>query len=475
MGTTAEKLIFLGETKSLIRDSIIAKGVDVPVETTFRDYATKVDEITQGGAPVYARPGDWLDIDSLVVDNDHKFVGLFAIYEDSNFISVFASQDYTVDWGDGVVENFNDGTQCYHEYDYADFAGTESTRGYRQAIVTITPNGGPFTNIDVHRKHNQANLSNAVIPWLDIKMSGSDINNATIGETTYSVGLLEQFDFIGTNNFSSTDMVDFFYGCSSFQNLKSLDTSNCSSLQNMFEDCVSLRTLRELDLTSCDTLTNLFNGCVSLTHPPSLATSGVSKMTGMFSNCSSLQVAPMMDTSSVTRMNLMFNGCSALETVPLYNTPLVDAMNSMFFECDSLKTVPLFDTTSVTTMQQMFYFNFVLQSVPLFDTTSLTRIDGMFFNCHALSTVELMDVTNVTNMANAFFSCKSLYKGALIGTSLTFNYSGSKLSQSALVDIFNGLATVVGQTINITNNWGAPLLTAPERAIATDKGWTITG
>lgn len=45
MGTIADKLTYLGQTKADIRDAIIAKNVAVPVETTFRDYATKISEI----------------------------------------------------------------------------------------------------------------------------------------------------------------------------------------------------------------------------------------------------------------------------------------------------------------------------------------------------------------------------------------------------------------------------------------------
>jgi hypothetical protein len=50
-----------------------------------------------------------------------------------------------------------------------------------------------------------------------------------------------------------------------------------------------------------------------------------------------------------------------------------------------------------------------------------------------------------------------------------------RLGQAELVEIFTNLATVVGQTITISGNWGASLLTAPERAICTDKGWTLVG
>jgi len=49
------------------------------------------------------------------------------------------------------------------------------------------------------------------------------------------------------------------------------------------------------------------------------------------------------------------------------------------------------------------------------------------------------------------------------------------LGQAALVQVFNDLPTITAKTINITGASGAAALTAPERAIATGKGWTITG
>lgn len=48
MSTTAEKLAYLSETKAQIRDAIIAKGVDVPESTVFRDYVGKIEEISTG-------------------------------------------------------------------------------------------------------------------------------------------------------------------------------------------------------------------------------------------------------------------------------------------------------------------------------------------------------------------------------------------------------------------------------------------
>ena len=49
------------------------------------------------------------------------------------------------------------------------------------------------------------------------------------------------------------------------------------------------------------------------------------------------------------------------------------------------------------------------------------------------------------------------------------------LTQVQLVKIFNGLPTVTGtQTLNITGATGQAALTAGEKLIATNKGWTLS-
>lgn len=52
MGTTAEKLAYLADTKTAIKDAIVAKGVDMPEGTTFREYADKIATIPSGNRKV---------------------------------------------------------------------------------------------------------------------------------------------------------------------------------------------------------------------------------------------------------------------------------------------------------------------------------------------------------------------------------------------------------------------------------------
>ena len=49
MGTIAEKLNYLNTTKTNIKNAIIEKGVEVSDSDTFRDYATKIADISSGG------------------------------------------------------------------------------------------------------------------------------------------------------------------------------------------------------------------------------------------------------------------------------------------------------------------------------------------------------------------------------------------------------------------------------------------
>lgn len=63
MGTTAEKLAYLADTKTAIKDAIVAKGVEVPDGTTFRGYAGLISGISTGLsdedlAKATATPGD---------------------------------------------------------------------------------------------------------------------------------------------------------------------------------------------------------------------------------------------------------------------------------------------------------------------------------------------------------------------------------------------------------------------------------
>lgn len=499
----------------------------------------------------YVRPIDWLTLPS-VTAGQQKFVGLHAIYNhDSNFCALNCASNYTVDWGDGVVENFAANVTAYHLFSYANHSGTESALGYRQSIVTITPQATfNLTSLDLNVKHNQSGLGIYSSGWLDIKMAGSLISNLIIGNDTLYVypRNLQQFDFTGTNVITS--MYHKFYGCYSLRNVVNLYTGSATNVVNMFSACFSLQTIPLIDTsavtnmsymfascfllqsipllstTSANNMTGMFTGCYSLQTIPLLATSMVTNMSSMFSGCSSLVSIPLLNTEKVTNMSYMFqeckslgtipllntekvntmvsmfNACSSLQTIPLLNTVLVTTMLNMFYQCFSFRSIPLINTSAVTTMQNMFSSCIPLKTIPLLNTASVTLMSGMFSGCSSLDSVPPLNTTAVTDMTNMFSSCNSLQaipalnanlvtasgklntifqsnntasKIAMTNIKITFSIASMRLSSTAIIEVFNNLATTTGQTITITGNWGVSALTAADRLIATNKGWTIVG
>lgn len=180
------------------------------------------------------------------------------------------------------------------------------------------------------------------------------------------------------------------------------------------------------------------------------------------------------DTENVTRMDSMFYNCNNLTTIPQLNTGKVTKMNSMFYNCSKLPTIPLLNTSNVTTMSSIFFGCNDLITISQLDTGKVTNMSGAFYNCNDLQTVPALDCTNVTNMNSIFAGCSSLKSILMTNIGVNLDISASTLFERAdLVTILNNLKTV---TTTKTLKMGATnlaKLTDEDKAIATNKGWTL--
>ena len=424
MTTIAEKLTLLNSTKTAIAQAIEDKGVTVG-NIPFADYPGKIAEISGGGGGGWVRPADWLPLPE-VLPTEQKVVGLYSVDDDdSNFIAILAQGAYTVDWGDGIIENFASNVMAEHQYDFASLpAETLSSRGYKQVVVTVTPQAGQnLTLLNMNQRPTGFGNQIRTLQWLDVTISVPNAASLTVGGTT-------------------------------------------SARLSVMEQCTVVT------IGSVTNMGSMFSGCLSLQSVPLFNTASVTNMNSMFSGCTSLQSVPLFNTASVTSMFGMFSGCTSLQSVPLFNTSSVNSMFGMFGSCSSLQSVPLFNTASVTNMGNMFSGCSSLQSVPLFNTASVTNMSSMLNSCSSLQSVPLFNTASVTNMSSMFNSCLALGRSQITGAGITHSYSACNLSASALNEVFTNLATVTGQTITITNNPGAATC---DRTIATAKGWTVVG
>ena len=445
----------------------------------------------------WVRNPQWLTLPT-VLSSEQKMVGLHAIFPSSNFFALVAAGDYTVNWGDGVTENFTANTVAYHEYDYtnAAFNGTLTDAGYKQAIVTVTPQAGQnLTYLNLNQRHNQANLQAYTSGFLDISVSSPNLTDlrvcvSTPSSTTGTINfnLLEQFSLI---NSDCKQLNNFFNAARSLQSIPNFVTSaNAPVTASVtFTDAGDLVTLASHGFRNGDsvlfttitsttgvvvnttyyiinattntfqisttyggaavnlvndgtgtvvygtTMFNMFSSCSALTTTSLFNTTAVISMQNMFVQCNALKTIPLLNTAAVINMATMFAACRSLTTIPLLNTAAVTDMTNMFQNCSSLTTIPLLNTAAVIIMDTMFASCSSLTTIPLLNTAAVTSMGSMFTGCTALKTIPLLNTASVTNMSSMFNGCNALKTIPLLNTAAVTIIAGMFVQCRSLTTI----------------------------------------
>ena len=200
---------------------------------------------------------------------------------------------------------------------------------------------------------------------------------------------------------------------------------------------------------------------------------------------------PMVDTSNVTDMFDMFYNCTSLHTIPLLDTSNVTDMNSMFLDCTSLHTIPLLDTSNVTNMHNMFYNCHSLTTIPQLDTSNVTNVGGMFAGCTSLQSLPLLDFSKVWIMGLFFNNgesgkittltdlggFKNLGNDQILSINSGFLSYAPNLTHESLMNVINNLYDRKSAGYSNANiDFGSTnlaKLSDEEKAIATNKGWTL--
>ena len=450
-----------------------------------------------GAKQQWVRPSDWLPMPA-VGSQEQKFVGLASVSNDSNnYFTVTIDVPFTVDWGDGTVTNYSGGTIAEHLYTFSSLpASTLTTDGCRQVFVTAYPQvGNTYTNVTTSNFPPSYPIAIAYQPkWLSTVYNGPSLIGVTnsgdsktlqevyIGNTiATNIGFINQFSIkkvtIVKANMTSANQM--FLNCNSLVEVNIGYLGLFLSCSQMFSGCSSLVNIPLFDTSSATTANTMFSGCVSIQTIPAFNFSNITSTSSMFSGCDSLMLVPALDLSKVTTTINMFLNCLSLVSVgALTTTTLLTSCVTMFSGCFSLKDVSIFTTSFVTSMSGMFSNCRALVVCPNFVTTSLTNASAMFNGCQSLIQVPAFNLSAIssTGNINLFVGNNVISSSKVTGLRFGHSYTTMPLGRTELVEIFNNLGTASGaQTIVITNCLGAAALTAPERAIATGKGWTITG
>jgi len=491
--TISDNLILLNSTKQDIKAAIEAKGVDM-TDVPFTDYDTKIGEITTGATgPVitydeWTRPSDWLTVPELTPTSEKVYI-LFAVNNvPQNRIRFrMAIADMIVDWGDGVVETIPSGNFAEHNYDYnsVQLNGTLTSRGYKQAIITITPvttfaNGtelqlnftptgyrtGTCVNVlEIHYAIANGSISLPksspaagfyMCERINIKAWNPSVlttmfayNYALVIDIpfqrtsgAYSGNALRMFEYtymIKAPLFDTSQItsMNYMFNNSEVQYVPEYNYSSCTNIAFMFSTATKLNYIGDMNIPNVTTMDSLFYYCESLINAPKLSniSSSVTNLDSMFGWNASLVYIPdgvNNNFSGVTNINTMFNSCYALKELPNWNFPSVTTMTtSAFTNCWSIKTIPngYFSNASMTiAAPSLFSSCRSLTELPstFANKTVITTMASMFNDCQSLRYIPPLNIsanqlTGTAEYANVFRQCFSLVE---IGTQDLTNNTG---------------------------------------------------
>ena len=382
-------------------------------------------------------------------------------------ITVPARGTYTIDWGDGTVEENVRGSQS-HRYDSAgthtvrisdDITGFQlSDRAGAHRLVSIDQwgtaqwksmheafEGASNMEYNAADAPDLSRVTDASYMFHDASSFNGDLSSWDVSSVTNMYSM-----FSGARSFngnlstwdvsSVTSMQDMFYYATSFnqpldswdvssvvhmgrtfsnapsfnQPLSSWNVSSATNMRGMFSTSPSFnQPLNAWDVSSATNMRAMFYGTTSFNQPlDSWDVSSATDMVNMFKNARSFnQPLDSWDVSSVIHMHDMFRGATSFnQDISSWNVSSATDMSRMFWGATSFnQPLDSWDVSSVTSMLWMFSgatsFNQPLDS---WDVSSVTNMIGVFSSATSFNQpLDSWDVSSVTDMGDMFYNATS--------------------------------------------------------------------
>ncbi len=357
--------------------------------------------------------------------------------------------DFTIDWGDGTVEN-NQTTGVSHTYTTA---GTYT--------ISISGTFPAFLIRFITGKMIASKLQ-TIEAWGDIVWES----------TRYMFGECVNMTYNATDapNLSKVeDMSSMFNYCSKLNgDLSSWDVSNVTDMSEMFSNATSFNEdISTWDVSNVKDMSGMFLDATSFNGDlSSWDVSKVTNMNGMFFGEISTTLfngdLSSWDVSKVTNMSKMFDGAASFNgDLSSWDVSNVTNMFRMFANATSFnRDLNQWDVSKVTNMDSVFNgatsFNLDLGQ---WDVSNTLTMSNMFLGATSFAQdLSTWDVSKVRNMGNM-----------LTNTNIsTVNYDKLLIAWAALPDLES----------NVTLGAGGLGYCGGTRArdiLINDKGWTITG
>jgi hypothetical protein len=443
----------------------------------------------------------------------------------------------TVDYGDGNVQVTGNLINYQHYYDYTILPGpilNDPILGnYKMVVINInfTSNTtGAFLDRNGTPAQGYAIKNTG---WLDVIMDCSTMTTLNISTQKRSM-FLERLRILNNNITNPNAIFQYLYRLRVFDwNIEGVNVGNFQStfqqslgdIRNSSNEGISLinnttsqfsatfassfgiKKIGTISSTSANNLVSTFSTMVSLIEVDKVLLPNVTSTSAAFNNCPRLERINEIDVQGSTNTTSMFTSCLSLSKIGDDNDlylPNSTAANNMFLDNFKLKHIKIYipnllnasgmfnrcyyienidfygQPINITTMTSMFGDCRSLKKINLSGTTITGLANSTFSNCNVIEEIILGDCSAITNTGSMFANCWMLEKLRVPGIRISFVINGTSIEAPEMVTVFNDLADLIAlglpsQNINIQSTPASVQLTVGERAIALDKGWTITG
>lgn len=214
-------------------------------------------------------------------------------------------------------------------------------------------------------------------------------------------------------------------------------------------------------------------------------TNKVTTMSRMFYYCSNLTSINTSgwDLSEVTAIDYLFNECQKLTSIDVKDWDIrnVKYLIGVFYNCKSLQTIDVsgWDTTNVESISSLFQGCSGLTEIDItnFRTDKCTIFNSIFYSCSNLETIKFGEfyVGNARQMSYPFALCNKLKNvtGKFYGIKDNISLQWCPLTNDSAMVFINGLEQVTTEKTITFKASTYNTLTDEQKAIATNKGWTI--
>jgi len=422
----------------------------------------------------WERNPEWLDI-PFIPEGEEKVYALVAVMpnsnDETNTFGLNFRDNYDVDWGDGTTGSYTSATTNSHVYDFNTLdPSTETSEGYRQALITVTPQAGNsltrmYFSVTDHavglRSEHYKNFLDVVAripnvsPTYLVVPNGFSLKRVIIYELLNSGSFFNvfyyrrglEYVYLPYDLSNITSFYNTFNNCWLLKYVSPIDTSGSTSFRSMFAGCRQLKNVPKLDISNATTTREMFHVCPKLEYVPDLnCTTSNTDIYQMFDYNYNLKRAPIIgDTSAVTNAVRLFYNCFKIKEIPSMDLSSVSGTNAeyMFSNCYELEKINTITFgPSLTSMREICSYSGMLQTIDFQGTGSVTDFTSSFRSCDELIGITV-DTSSATNMSQTFMYTQFLKKlPSGLDTSNVTNglrtfYSMSSLEELKDIDLSN--------------------------------------